>query len=78
MQLPYQYLGRPSEHVIGALNYERAKKRRQPLRSAQEIECAVSEINYHKMIQYREQMSFRDWFTQISGKSKEVTQQKRT
>ena len=28
MQTPYNYLGRPNEQVVGALNYERAKKRR--------------------------------------------------
>lgn len=28
MQTPYQYLNKPSEQVIGALNYERAKLRR--------------------------------------------------
>jgi len=72
MQTPYQFLDRPSEQVIGALNYERARKRRQPLRNTQEVEQAVSEANYHKMICYREQMSFRDWFSVISAKSNEV------
>ena len=78
MQTPYHYLGRPNEQVIGALNYERAKKRRQPLRFTQEIDCAVSETNYHKMIYYREQMSFRDWFSLISAKSNELSQRKNT
>ena len=62
---------RPSEQVIGALNYERAKKRRHPLSQPSEIDRAVSEANLVKTIQIKEQMSFKDWFAQMEAKSQE-------
>lgn len=53
-QNPYMHMKRPSEQVIGALNYERAKKRRHPLHFTQEIDRAVSEANLVRMIHYKE------------------------
>jgi hypothetical protein len=61
-QNPYLHMKKPSEQMIGALNYERAKKRRHPLNFPQEVDRAVSEANLVKTIQIKEQMSFKDWF----------------
>jgi len=70
------HMKRPSEQVIGALNYERAKKRRHPLHFTQEIDRAVSEANLIRMIHYKEQTCFKDWFSSMEAKSQEHMQRK--